>query len=411
MTAQLEAQEKEARASSSLSFFPPHVPLSSRSQDLSPNPQRRAATHNDAHNTTTPQVEVVLNQLEPWKLKEYEQLIRERRELGEEASRLEKELAAAAEQRDRHKAEIDQDNTRARYHAISRQIGELNARKGRSSELLKSLQLSPEEQGRGYLRAIREENEELSRIEQETRGVAEAIRAADGKLAGVRSDWQAQHGSEAAEKLEKLIKRDHELSERLGAFSAQQEAIQAEVMQREGNIFRLLERMSRAISAKESLPDRGRMRELEQELRYKQQQLGAAKARRGDGRRAPLPAVLHTTPRRRSSQQPPHSHCNPRPQTTATMLTGEQAARQAELDRAKNAIPEMQARSRAARVCAARRSPRPSPAPCGPGAPRSRAELRGFYPRQGFFYVRALRCPLFELESPAGEDQGEAAGD
>lgn len=117
-------------------------------------------------------------------------------------------------------------------------------------------------------------------MEQETRDVAEAIHAADGKLAGVRSDWQAQLGSEAADKLERLIKRDQELTERLGAFPAQQEAIQEEVLQREGNIFRLLERMSRAISAKDSLPDRQRMRELEQELRYKEMQLGAAKARR-----------------------------------------------------------------------------------------------------------------------------------
>lgn len=111
----------------------------------------------------------------------------------------------------------------------------------------------------------------------------------------MRSDWQAQLGSEAADKLEKLIKRDQELTERLGAFSAQQEAIQEEVLQREGNIFRLLERMSRAITAKDSLPDRQRMRELEQELKYKQMQLGAAKARlrasEGVGRLRHVPGV------------------------------------------------------------------------------------------------------------------------
>lgn len=90
----------------------------------------------------------MLNQLEPRKRNEYTSLLSERRALDEESTRLEKELASVSEARDKAKAEIDQDNTRARYHAISRQINELNAKKGKSSELLKSLQLSPEEQKR-----------------------------------------------------------------------------------------------------------------------------------------------------------------------------------------------------------------------------------------------------------------------
>lgn len=259
------------------------------------------------------EVEVVLNQLPPGKRNEYADLQSKRRELAEETTRLEKELDMASEARDKAKAEIDQDNTRARFHAIGRTLNELRAKKARSMELLQGLQRSPEEQKRAYMQRVREDNEALAQIEAETREVAEAVRAADGKLAGVRSDWSAQLGSEAADKLERLIKRDQELSERIGTFSAQSAANQEAVLQREGNIFRLLERTSRALAARESLPDRQRMRELEQELRYKQMQLGAA-------------------------------------QTTASMLTGEQAQRQAELERARNAIPEMGAKIKAKRL-------------------------------------------------------------
>lgn len=90
----------------------------------------------------------MLNQLEPRKRNEYDGLLAERRSLSDEADRLERELSSVTDARDKAKAEIDQDNTRARYHAISRQINELNAKKGKSSELLKNLQLSPDEQKR-----------------------------------------------------------------------------------------------------------------------------------------------------------------------------------------------------------------------------------------------------------------------
>ena len=91
------------------------------------------------------------------------------------------------------------------------------------------------------------------------------------------------------------------------------EAAAAELRGREAAIFRLLDRISKALSAQDSLPDRARFAALQEELRFKQQQLGASLS-------------------------------------TAQRLGGEMDARSGELARAKNAAAEVEAKLAAKRA-------------------------------------------------------------
>lgn len=215
-----------------------------------------------------------LNELPPVKRREYQALAEENGKLQDEASRLEAELEAASHELNHLEHELSRDQIKQRALALQEKLSQLTARRHELEEEDKKLQLSPEEQRAQLKEQIRRDNADIQRAEQQIHELQQAIRRGESKLQGVRMDLSEQQGGlDAADKYDKLLQQERELTEFIENFEPNRAGVLNDCAAKQANIVQILERVSRHLQIKDNMPNQRRFKEMQDELEYKKVQV------------------------------------------------------------------------------------------------------------------------------------------
>jgi intraflagellar transport protein 74 len=215
-----------------------------------------------------------LNELPPVKRREYQALAEENAKLQEEAARLEAELENAAHELSHLEHELSRDQIKQRALALQEKLSQLTARRYELEEEDKKLQLSPEEQRAQLKEQIRRDNADIQRAESQIQELQQAIRRGESKLQGVRMDLSEQQGGlDAADKYDKLLQQERELTEFIDDFEPNRAGVLNDCAAKQANVVQILERVSRHLQIKGNMPNQRRFKEMQDELEYKKVQV------------------------------------------------------------------------------------------------------------------------------------------
>ena len=207
-----------------------------------------------------------------------------------ENERLERREAEAEAEIERATAELQEteralggDQVKQRALALRDKTRDLTERRVALREEKEALALSPEEQRERLKEQIRADKETTARAEQDIVDLQRAIHAGESKLAGARIELNgggdgggSVESMDRADKLEKLLAQERELTEFIDNFEPARARALNDADARRVAIVAAMERTARHLSLKGNVPNQRRFKELERELAYKQTQVANA---------------------------------------------------------------------------------------------------------------------------------------
>ena len=213
---------------------------------------------------------------------EYETLELENERLTRREAEAEAEIEKATAELQETERALGGDQVKQRALALRDKTRDLTERRAALREEKEALALSPEEQRERLKEQIRLDKETTARAEQDIVDLQRAIHAGESKLAGARHELNERDGGgsvesmDRADKLEKLLAQERELTEFIDDFEPARARALNDADARRVAIVAAMERTARHLSLKGNVPNQRRFKELERELAYKQTQVANA---------------------------------------------------------------------------------------------------------------------------------------
>jgi len=213
---------------------------------------------------------------------EYDRLELESERLTRREAEAEAEMERATAELQETERALGGDQVKQRALALRDKTRDLTERRASLREEKEALALSPEEQRERLKEQIRADKETTTRAEQDIVDLQRAIHAGESKLAGARIELNERDGGgsvesmDRADKLEKLLAQERELTEFIENFEPARARALNDADARRVAIVAAMERTARHLSLKGNLPNQRRFKELERELAYKQTQVANA---------------------------------------------------------------------------------------------------------------------------------------
>lgn len=223
-----------------------------------------------------------VDELPSAKRREYESLEAENERLAAKEKSVEADIERATAELQTTERALGGDQVKQRALALRDKLRDLTETRSRLREEKEATSLPPETQRERLKEKIRTHKEETARAEAEIVELQRAIHAGESKLAGARNDLTERDGGasvdamDRADKLEKLLKQERELTEYIENFEPSRARALNDADAKRVAIVAAMERTARHLSLKGNLPNQTRFKELEQELAYKQTQVANA---------------------------------------------------------------------------------------------------------------------------------------
>ncbi|CAM9844234.1 unnamed protein product, partial [Ectocarpus sp. 12 AP-2014] len=227
-------------------------------------------------------MEEKINTLEPEKLHEYRVLLQRN-------NHLQAEVAAKQEEADRLSAMIGQHESRSQgtggaalrgeYQVLEKSVGALRRERENLSQDLEISNMNPKDARDRLLSKVKADQERLKQLDARAAETTEEVVRMKERLEDLESDLKADRkGDVAQNKVEVLQKRDKEMTDFIDKFDqTKQEALDDQRSAR-STIVGLLEHISTGLESQHHIPDKGGMREMEDEKRFKDKQLKSSEA-------------------------------------------------------------------------------------------------------------------------------------
>ena len=199
---------------------------------------------------------------------EYDRLELESERLTRREAEAEAEMERATAELQETERALGGDQVKQRALALRDKTRDLTERRASLREEKEALALSPEEQRERLKEQIRADKETTARAEQDIVDLQRAIHAGESKLAGARIELNERDGGgsvesmDRADKLEKLLAQERELTEFIDDFEPARARALNDADARRVAIVAAMERTARHLSLKGNLPNQRRFKEL-----------------------------------------------------------------------------------------------------------------------------------------------------
>ena len=229
------------------------------------------------------EMESMLNELAPDKRNRYFELQGEHKALSNEMTRLEADLDTVGRQVTAAEAELASSVVKQRALATHEQIAELDSRKHDLEDEIRTLSLSPEEQKEQLLHKIRTDRAEVERLDGAMKDILVEVGRLESKIrssqAAAMSASSNEDGGEnetSAGKYETLLRQEKELNEFMDEFPEATANVHAEIESLRTQEAELRQQIEKYDVMERSLPSKQRFAEMQDELKYKEEQVNNA---------------------------------------------------------------------------------------------------------------------------------------
>lgn len=176
----------------------------------------------------------------------------------------------------RERLEGDEYRTHARGVDLARRRRDLAA-KLEELEAESQETLTPDQVRERLLAKVKAANEAIRRLEEQARVLEDTVeRTQDEAREREAEAEQAKKHAGKSKKYEALYERDAKMQAFLDAFPAREREELEAARRAQDTVVALTEHISRGLAARDSMPDRGRLAELRQELEFKEQKKEAS---------------------------------------------------------------------------------------------------------------------------------------
>ena len=219
-----------------------------------------------------------IKQLEPEKLKAYEDLVHQSQSLQTEGQTRSVELENLRQKVIDLENVIRGSGMREEYNASERRVQQLQKSVNGFQEDLEIAMMDPKEAHARLLAKVKEDNRKTSELESRLKEIDEEISKSKRLSVELQSDLNEREkgsssGKNFSQKYELLFQRDAEMTGFLDKFSTAKEECLADQERTKATITALLEHISAGIGAKDSMPSTERLSEMKDEVSFKTKQL------------------------------------------------------------------------------------------------------------------------------------------
>ncbi|CAM9166746.1 unnamed protein product [Hapterophycus canaliculatus] len=241
-------------------------------------------------------MEEKINTLEPEKLHEYRVLL----ERNHHLQALQSEVAARQQEADRLSSQVSHHEARvaaqgggaggsggaaalrAEYHQLEKLVGGLRRERENLQQDLEISNMNPKEARERLLRKVKADQERLKQLEQRTAETSGVVLGMKERLQDLESDLKTDRkgggGDVSQNKLEVLQKRDKEMTDFMDKFNQTKEEALSDQTAARSTIVAVLEHISTGLESQHHIPDKGKLKEMEDEQSFKDKQLKSSEA-------------------------------------------------------------------------------------------------------------------------------------
>lgn len=215
-----------------------------------------------------------LNELHPDQRREYEDLREENADLGKDLAMGREELEQVSSRLNVLEGQIRSDVFRARSQQLLMLRRELVERLEVLEQEVRQCSLSVPEQRELLLAKVKNDNAEIVAAEKHISEVKLEKERLRSQIKEVTTDAQERkdEGSDQ-QKYEILFAKDQEMTQFISGFDDHKRDEETKMKEKQQNIVRLLENISSALALRSDLTPEGHLRDMEDELDFKNQQL------------------------------------------------------------------------------------------------------------------------------------------
>lgn len=223
-------------------------------------------------------IQARINDLEPGKLRAYNELLAKQRELQERAMHGEQRLAHVNSRIRSYESDDKSNSHRKEYSSLERTFQSLKKDADSLQEELEIASMDPKEAHAQFVSRVNNFKAQTKNLDDKVAQLreenAQARRALD-EMDSAASGQQDDDGDAA--KYELLVKRDQEMTAFMDKFDETREGVLAEQQHAKDVIVALLEHISRGIEDSSSMPTQEAMGEMEEAKSFKEKNLATAK--------------------------------------------------------------------------------------------------------------------------------------
>jgi len=218
-----------------------------------------------------------LNELHPDQRDEYEQLQQEGTRLAQEIQQCRNEQEEINNRLSTAEGLLRSDLPRMRASQLKEVKADLEARLSVLEEEAQEAKLSIPEQQERLRNKVKQDNQDIVNLERKTQEVKQEVARYQRQLAAMKENIEGKAGEGAdQEKYELLETKNQEMTAFIEQFPQQKEEEEKKIAEQQKNIVSMLERIAKNIGRENHLPSADRVRDMEDELEFKSNQLKAS---------------------------------------------------------------------------------------------------------------------------------------
>ncbi|GMH77967.1 hypothetical protein TL16_g10678 [Triparma laevis f. inornata] len=223
------------------------------------------------------QAEAKIKQLEPAKLREYEELIQRSQGLHQEGQMREQELDKMRHKIHELEAIVRGSGMREEYNAEERKVQRLRKDVAVLEEDMGIAQMDPKDAHARLLDKVKEDNRKTTELESRCKEIDAEMRKCKRQHQELQTDLEDREKGNVnkndSHKYELLFQRDAEMSEFLQNYDSQRDETLKDQEATKQTIVALLEHISSGIGSSEEMPSAERLEEMKDEVSFKTKQL------------------------------------------------------------------------------------------------------------------------------------------
>jgi len=220
-------------------------------------------------------IQARINELEPGKLRAYNELLSKQRELQERSVQGEQRLAQINSRIRSYEADDKSSSHRKEYSSLERTQQSLKKDADSLQEELDIASMDPKEAHSQFVARVNNFKTQTKTLEDQISQQREENAHARRAMDDIGSSAQEDEGDAA--KYDLLVKRDQEMTAFMDKFDETRDAVLAEQQQAKDVIVALLEHISRGIEDSSNMPSQEALGDMEDAKTFKEKNLATAK--------------------------------------------------------------------------------------------------------------------------------------
>jgi len=222
-------------------------------------------------------VQARINELEPGKLRAYNELLSKQRELQERAMHGEQRLAQVNARIRSYESDDKSNSHRKEYSALERTFQSLKKDADALQEELEIASMDPKEAHSQFVARVNNFKAQTKNLEDKAAQLRDENVQARRALDDLDSAGGQQDDDGDAAKYDLLVKRDQEMTAFMDKFDETREGVLADQQRCKDVVVALLEHISRGLEDSSSMPSQEAMGEMEEAKTFKEKNLATAK--------------------------------------------------------------------------------------------------------------------------------------